>query len=158
MTLRIVAAVAAVAIVAAYAIGSGRFVATSQSWYLSLQSPAWQPPDAVFGLAWSYNFVALAIVGVAMALWAPGASVLGYLAAFAVSVGCGVLWAYLFYGPHALVAAAIALTLCAAITVVMVAMAFSQQAWLGWLLVPYQLWLAIATSLSWGYWLLNRNG
>ena len=157
MILRAVAAVAAVAIVAAYAIGSGRFVATSQSWYLSLQAPAWQPPDAVFGLAWAYNFIVLAIVGVAMALRAGGGSVTAYLLAFAVSVACGVLWAYLFYGPHALLAAAIALTLCALITVVMLVLAFAQQAWLGWLLVPYQLWLVIATSLSWGYWLLNRT-
>mgnify|MGYP007028594314 CR=1 FL=1 len=28
-------------------------------------------------------------------------------------------------------------------------------AWLGWVLVPYVLWLAIATSLSWGYVALN---
>ena len=26
---------------------------------------------------------------------------------------------------------------------------------LGWLLVPYQLWLVTAASLSWGYWHLN---
>ena len=38
------------AIVAIYAIGSGRWVATDSLWYQSLPRLAWQPPGFVFGI------------------------------------------------------------------------------------------------------------
>ncbi|MEI6361061.1 MAG: TspO/MBR family protein [Actinomycetes bacterium] len=150
-TWRYVASAVAVALVVAYAIGSGRWVTTGSAWYLSLQQPAWQPPPAVFGLAWSYNFIVLGVVGVAFALQAPPVRVTAYLFAFAMSISLAIGWAYLFYVPHSLVASAIALTLAALVTVIPVALAFAERAWMGWLLVPYLAWLAIATSLSWGY-------
>lgn len=148
---RVASAVVAVALVVGYAIGSGRWVSTGSAWYLSLQQPAWQPPPAVFGLAWTYNFLALAVVGVAMAAWAGPARVTGFLVSLAVTVVLAIAWAYLFYVPHNLVAAAVALTACALLTVIPVLLAFGERTWLGLVLLPYLLWLAIATSLSWGY-------
>jgi benzodiazapine receptor len=148
---RVVAAVLAVGLVVAYAIGSGRWVGTGSSWYQSLEQPAWQPPPAVFGLAWTYNFIAIAVVGVGMAAIAPPRQVIGFLAVLAISIGLAIGWAYAFYGPHALVLAALLLTAAALVTIVPVVIAFAERAWLGWLLVPYLLWLAVATSLSWGY-------
>lgn len=154
--MRIVAGVITVLIVVVYAVGSGRFVTTNTSWYLALDAPPWQPPNAVFGIAWTYNFIALAIVGILMAIRAEPAALWTYVGAFAVSVIFALAWSYLFYVPHALLASAIALTLCALVTLAMVIPAFSQQPLLGWLLIPYQVWLVIASSLSWGYWVLNR--
>lgn len=151
MTARIIAVAVALGLVAAYAVLSGVWVSTGSAWYLALPKPAWQPPDAVFGLAWSYNFTVLAVVGVVLALRLPPGPLIGYLVAFAASVVCAVLWAWLFYVPHHLVPAAISLTLCALITVVMVVIAWREAWWWGALLLPYQAWLIVATSLSWGY-------
>lgn len=157
MTLwRVAAAVVAVLLVIGYAAGSGRWVTTGSDWYLSLEQPAWQPPPAVFGLAWSYNFLALTVVGIAMALLASPGRAWAYLGVLAVTIVLAITWAYLFYVPHAMVGSALALTACALLTIVPVALAFAERAWLGWLLVPYLLWLAIATSLSWGYVALAR--
>ncbi len=153
---RIAAAVVAVGLVALYAIGSGRWVSTGTSWYQSLEQPAWQPPGAVFGLAWTYNFIALGVVGVAMSLMAPPGRVATFLVALGVTIVLAVGWAYLFYVPHALVPAAVALTACALLTLVPLALAFVERPWLGWVLVPYQAWLLIAASLSWGYVALSR--
>jgi tryptophan-rich sensory protein len=148
---RIAAAVAAVGLVVLYAIGSGRWVATGSTWYQSLEQPAWQPPGAVFGLAWTYNFIALAVVGVVMSLSAPAGRVAAFLATLGVSIVLAIGWAYLFYVPHSLVPAAAALTACALLTLVPIVLAFAERPWLGWVLVPYQAWLLIAASLSWGY-------
>lgn len=156
MAWRLIGAAVAVLLVVGYAIGSGRWVASGSPWYVSLQQPAWQPPNAVFGLAWTYNFLALAVVGVVMALNASPRRAAVFLGVLAASIVLAVLWAYLFYGPHHLVAAAIALTAATVITLVPVSLAFAQTPWLGWILVPYQAWLVIATSLSWGYAVLNR--
>jgi translocator protein len=153
---RIAAAVVAVGLVVVYAAGSGRWVSTGSAWYQSLTQPAWQPPGAVFGLAWTYNFTALGVVGVAMSLGAPAARVAVFLAALSLTIALAIGWAYLFYVPHALVGAAVALTACALLNLVPLALAFAERPWLGLVLVPYQAWLVIATSLSWGYVALSR--
>jgi translocator protein len=154
--LRLAAAAVAIGIVVVYAVGSGRWVTTGSGWYLSLEQPAWQPPPAVFGVAWTYNFVALGLVGVLMSRWATPSRLVAFLAVLAVTVVMALTWAYLFYVPHSLVASAVALTACAVLTLVPVALAFAERGWLGWLLLPYQLWLAVATSLAWGYVALAR--
>jgi tryptophan-rich sensory protein len=79
-----------------------------------------------------------------------------FLVALGVTIALAVGWAYLFYVPHALVPAALALTACALLTLVPLVLAFAERPWLGWLLVPYQLWLVVATTLSWGYVSLSR--
>ena len=68
-----------------------------------------------------------------------------------VTVAFALTWAYLFYGPHQLTGAAIALTATAVLTLPIVAIAFAERWWLGAMLVPYQVWVALAASLSWGY-------
>jgi tryptophan-rich sensory protein len=156
MTVARVAAVGlSLLLVVVYAVGSGRWVTTSSEWYLGLQQPWWQPPPAVFGIAWSYNFVALAVVGVAMSVGASPAPLVTFLLAFAVSISFALAWAYLFYVPHDLTWAAVFLSACAAVTVVMVVAAFADRWWLALLLLPYQAWLAIAASLAWGYLRMN---
>ena len=39
----------------------------------------------------------------------------------------------------------------AAVIITIVVYAFAERWWLGVLLVPYQVWVALAASLSWGY-------
>lgn len=151
MTLRILTAAAIVALVIVYAALSGRWVATSGTWYQSLEQPAWQPPSVVFGLIWPYNFVMLIVVGVFMAINAAPARVVVFITALAISVLLALTWAYQFYVPHNLTLAAIALTACAVVTLPLLVVAFSERLWLGLVLVPYQIWLFLAASLSWGY-------
>ena len=153
---RVAAVVVAIGLVVVYAAGSGRWVSTGSGWYQSLEQPAWQPPGAVFGLAWTYHFAALAVVGVAMSLGAPAGRVAALLATLGVTIVLAIGWAYLFYVPHALVPAAMALTACALLTLIPLALAYAERPWLGWVLLPYQLWLVIAASLSWGYVSLSR--
>jgi tryptophan-rich sensory protein len=117
--------------------------------------PSWQPPDIVFGLIWPYNFVALAIVGVIVAQRGSPAEVGAWLGVAAVSVVCALAWAYLFYGPHRLGAAAIALGLAALLTVVLVAVTWTVTRGGALALMPYLVWVSLATSLAAGYARLN---
>ena len=156
MTLRFAAASAVIVLVIAYAGLSGRWVATGGSWYQSLEQPAWQPPSVVFGLIWPYNFLVLILVGVIISLNASPAKTIIFISALAVSVILALTWAYQFYVPHNLEIAAIALTACAAVTLPLIAVAFSERIWLGAVLIPYQVWLILAASLSWGY-VANRT-
>lgn len=153
---RIVAGAVSVAIVVAYAVGSGWWVSTGDDWYQRLDRPAWQPPDVVFGLVWPYNFAALVAAGLAVSLQGTTTARVVWLAGLGVSVMAALAWARLFYVDHALWAAAIMLIVAALVTVPIVVAAFATRTWAGAILVPYQVWLALAASLSVGYARLNE--
>ena len=143
-------AFAGIAILAAYIIGSGLWVNTGDGWYRSLNQPAWQPPDFIFGIIWPYNFIVLGIAAVTIAQRATTATSLTYLTFFALSVICALTWAYHFYRPHNLQAASTAL-----LTIPMLIIAFRTSLGIGAALLPYQIWVAIAASLSYQYSRLN---
>lgn len=151
MTWRLAASALIIVLVVIYAVGSGRWVSTGSSWYLSLEQPWWQPPPWVFGLIWPYNFLVIVIVGIAIAQSASPPLIITTLVLLTLTIALAITWAYLFYEPHQLTAAAIALTAAATLTLPIVVIAFSQQLWIGLLLVPYQIWLFLAASISWGY-------
>lgn len=148
---RLIAIGAVIAAVIAYAVLSGVWVGTDGSWYRSLEQPAWQPPSWVFGVIWPYNFVALAVVSSVIAWQATPLRVGVLLTFLVVSIAAAVAWAYLFYVPHELASAAIALSAAAVLTVPIVIIAFLTGPLWGVLLLPYQIWVALAASLSWGY-------
>ena len=144
------------AIVVAYAVGAGRWVSTDFGWYRSLTKPPWQPPDVVFGLIWPYNFVMIAVAGWAVASRESRTEHVVWLASLTLSVAAALTWAYLFYVPHSLYASGIALTAATSFTVPLVVLTFRASMPLGFALLPYQLWLAVATSLAFGYAARNR--
>ncbi|MFZ9533077.1 MAG: tryptophan-rich sensory protein, partial [Ilumatobacteraceae bacterium] len=74
-----------------------------------------------------------------------------WLASLALSVAAALFWAYLFYVPHSLLASGFALTAATMLTLPLVVLAFRTSVPLGLALLPYQLWLAVATSLAFGY-------
>lgn len=155
MEFRTTAAIIGIALVVIYAVGSGIWVNSSPGWYSSLNRPSWQPPDFVFGLIWPYNFIILGIAAVRISNSLTKSQVIIWLTAFAISIVFALSWAYHFYVPHQLQVAAISLALTAIFTLPMTYLAFKSSIALGTALIPYQLWVAIAASLAWGYSLRN---
>jgi tryptophan-rich sensory protein len=155
MTFRNSASVIGIAIVLLYAVGSGLWVNTGDGWYRNLNQPSWQPPDFIFGLIWPYNFVVLAIAAVVVSQRASKPVVAIYLALFAASVVSALVWAYQFYRPHNLVAASIALMVTVLLTVPMTVTLFTVSVPVALAVVPYQVWVAVAATLSWRYSQLN---
>jgi tryptophan-rich sensory protein len=148
-------AVAGIAIVAIYVIGSGLWVNTGDNWYRTLNQPSWQPPGYIFGIIWPYNFIVLGIAAVTLAQRATTTTTLIYLSFFALSVACALIWAYQFYRPHNLQFAVIALFGTALLTLPMMVIAFRTSIPIGIALVPYQVWVATAATLSYQYSKLN---
>ncbi|MGA1419207.1 MAG: TspO/MBR family protein [Ilumatobacteraceae bacterium] len=142
-------------IVLIYAVGAGRWVSTDAGWYRSLERPPWQPPDVVFGLIWPYNFVMLGVASWFVAGREQRTDQVVWLVSLALSVVAALTWAYQFYVPHALTTAGFALTAATLLTLPLIVVAVRVSLLLGVALVPYQLWLAVATSLAFGY--ASRN-
>lgn len=152
---RISAAAASTALVVGYAVGSGLWVTTGDVWYRSLERPAWQPPSAVIGTIWPYNFAVLIAAGIAVAISGSPAARTVWLVGLALSIAAALAWARLFYSSHSLWPAAIALIAAAVLTVPIVVAAWNTRTWAGAILLPYNVWMALAASLSVGYALRN---
>ena len=153
--LKLAGSITGITLVLIYIVGSGLWVNTGDNWYRSLNAPNWQPPDFIFGIIWPYNFVVLGVAAVNVSQRLSAAWVISYLSIFALSVACALTWAYQFYQPHNLSAASTALTLVALLTIPVLLIAFKASVGVGLLLVPYQLWVIAATTISWGYAKLN---
>ena len=138
-------------IIAIYAIGSGRLVATDAEWYRSLPRPAWQPPSSVFGIIWPYNFAMLVTATWLVANRLSTGNQMIWLLSLALSVTAALTWAWLFYGPHLLLASGFALVLATVFTIPLLVIAFRVSPVLGLAFLPYQLWIAVATSLAFSY-------
>ena len=139
------------ALIVVYIVGAGRWVATQDDWYRSLEKPSWQPPDVVFGLIWPYNFIMLVVATWVVASRSSPTAHVTWLTSLALSVAAALTWAWLFYVPHSLGAAALALAIATIFTIPLIIIAFRTSLPLGMALVPYQVWLAIATSIAVSY-------
>ena len=153
--MKLLGSVIGIAIVAIYVIGSGLWVNTGDNWYRTLNQPSWQPPGFIFGIIWPYNFIVLGIAAVTIAQRATTALSITYLTFFGLSVACALIWAYQFYRPHNLQFAAIALAGNVLLTLPMVVIAFKTSTALGVALLPYQIWVATAATLSYQYSKIN---
>ena len=149
MTFRTLTAVSGIAIVLIYVIGSGLWVNTGDSWYANINTPSWQPPGAVFGIIWPYNFIVLGIAATVIGQRASKPAAFTYIAFFALSVTAALTWAWLFYRPHNLTGAAVALTLTALLTIPMTYILFTISIPMAIAVMPYQIWVAIAAALNW---------
>ena len=153
--MKLLGSVIGIVIVAIYVIGSGLWVNTGDNWYRTLNQPSWQPPGFIFGIIWPYNFIVLGIAAVTIAQRATTALSITYLTFFGLSVACALIWAYQFYRPHNLQFAAIALVGTVLLTLPMVVIAFKTSTSIGLALLPYQIWVATAATLSYQYSKLN---
>jgi tryptophan-rich sensory protein len=155
MEFKTVAAAIGILLVFIYAFGSGIWTSSSPGWYASLNRPPWQPPDFVFGLIWPYNFILLGISAVRISNTLSRNEVVVWLSCFALSVIAALSWAYNFYVPHNLQFAAFSLGATALLTLPLIILTFRASVALGFALLPYQVWVTVATTLAWGYFTRN---
>ena len=151
MDFKLIAAAIGILFVFIYAFGSGIWVSSSPGWYSSLNRPSWQPPSAVIGLIWPYNFTVLGIASYQVSRSLTRFENITWLVFFGLSIAAALTWAYQFYVPHDFLYASLALTSAALLTLPMLLLTFRASLAMGLLLVPYQIWVAIAASLAWGY-------
>jgi translocator protein len=154
MDLKNIFFVVGLVLVFVYVIGSGLWVDNS-GWYQSLNKPRWQPPEIVFGIIWPYNFVVLTIAIFQITRGANARQIMLLLTCLAVSVFAALAWSYFFYHPHNFNVATLSLITSAIFTLPIVAITFSVSIATAIALIPYQIWLILASALSFSYGKLN---
>jgi len=124
-------------------------------WYQALEKPPWTPPDWLFAPVWTVLYLAIAVAG--WLVWRSrdghGSTALSFWVAQLFLNG---LWSWLFFGLHRpdLALFDIVLLDAAIVGFVMSAMPISRLA--AGLFVPYGLWVAYATALTFSIWQANR--
>ena len=151
MDFKFAATAIGISLVLIYAFGSGIWVSSSPGWYSSLNRPPWQPPNFIFGIIWPYNFIMLGVATFNVAQSLNQTQTILWLAFLGASVAAALTWAYQFYVPHNLSLSAVALGIAALLTIPVLYLTFKASLLIGLLLVPYQIWVAIAATLAWGY-------
>jgi benzodiazapine receptor len=119
-------------------------------WYQALKKPDWQPPDWLFGPAWTLIFAFAAASGVIAWRDAPtDAQREWVIGLFAINGTLNVLWSALFFRlqrPDWALVEVVFLWL-SVLAPIMVFRRYSKTA--SWLLVPYLAWVTFAAFLNW---------
>jgi len=139
------------AALSATAVGAlGALTTELGSWYYGLHKPSWQPPDWLFGPAWTLIFALAALAGVIYWRQEPKREQrLQILAAFALNAFLNTIWSLLFFRlqrPDLALDEVGFLWLSILLLIVLLKRRSSTAAWL---LVPYLLWVTFASVLNW---------
>jgi len=127
------------------------------SWYSTLSKPWWSPPNWLFGPIWTTLYV---LMGIALFLvWREGIhrrDVRFAILIFGVQLVLSLIWSVVFFSLHALFGSfAIVMLLWLAILANIIAFLIISK-WAGFLLVPYIIWVSIASYLNYSVYLLNH--
>jgi len=141
-----------------FAVAALGGAATSSSvgdWYQTLERPAWNPPDWVFGPVWTALYLMMAIA--AWLVWRRDGFTKARkaLSWFALQLGLNLTWSVLFFGLHRPDLALVDIMLLL-VAIAVTALSFRKHSTAAaFLLIPYLLWVAFATVLNTSIWLLN---
>lgn len=164
---QIVVGVLLLAIVFAIAFfGSMATTPNVDGWYADVEKVPWDPPNSVFGPAWTTLYVMIAVVG--FLIWRAGYDenaehnrARRTLGIFVLQLVLNAAWTPAFFAGYPLMGRPawwLALAVITALIATVIWLIASAARWTkvgAWLLVPYLLWLLYAATLNAGIIALN---
>jgi tryptophan-rich sensory protein len=136
----------AVAVLGSVATSSGR------PWYDDLAKPAFNPPDATFGIVWTILYVMIALAGwLAWRATDDPSPTIAWFVQMVLNLG----WTVVFFGWRAPEAAIVVIAALIVAVAVDLRLSWRASAAAGALLVPYFAWVCFAAALNIGVAVLN---
>ena len=148
-----------VSIIIVLIVGAIGSVATSPQipvWYATLARPAWAPPNWLFPVVWTILYI---LIGISLFLvWRKGleskqAKVA--LVVFAVQLGLNLLWSLVFFGLHSIAGGLVIILMLWMAILANIIVFYRISRWAGLILLPYLVWVSIASYLNYSIYLLN---
>jgi len=127
------------------------------AWYAGLQKPSFAPPNWLFGPMWISLYLLMAIA--AYLVWQKGLAVEGARAAlviFILQLLLNALWSPAFFGLRSPLAGAVVIALLWLAIVLTIILFWKVSRPAALLLLPYILWVTLASALNISIYLLNR--
>lgn len=129
-------------------------------WYRLLQLPSWTPSGSTIGVIWTIIFVlaTIAVLLVWNSKWRykDPSRFNEIIIWFLINAGLNLGWSFIFFGRHLIfIAIEEAILLCfSVIRIIWLAWPIDKR--VAYLLLPYAIWTAFASYLTYNVWLLNR--
>ena len=149
-----------VSILASFAAGGVGSLFTFKAiptWYAGLKKPRYTPPNRVFGPIWTTLYI---LMGISVFLvWQKGLASDGALLAFVlfwIQLAINAMWSIIFFGMKSKDGGVITIIILWLLILATTVTSFRVSVWAGALLIPYILWVSIASYLNIGIWLLNK--
>ena len=116
------------------------------NWYIGLNKAPWTPPGWVFGAAWTLIMICFSIY---LAKQFTSTNQLKFISLiFLIEFILNVSWNYIFFSQHWVLVALIVIVLLTALIFYYFFGISEHVGKLKFLLLPYMIWLCIATSLN----------
>ncbi|MEO6247083.1 MAG: TspO/MBR family protein [Sphingomicrobium sp.] len=126
-------------------------------WYAALEKPGFQPPGWAFGLVWSVLYVMIGL-SLALILNLPSSEErMRGLSLFAGQMLLNFAWSPIFFGAHAIDIALLVIIVTTMLTAATIVSFRKLRPLAAALLLPYLLWLCLATALNYETGRLNRG-
>jgi len=142
---------------AAAGIGSLFTFKAIPNWYAGLRKPPYTPPNWAFGPVWTTLYILMAIS--VFLVWQKGLAIDGALLAFIlfwIQLVFNALWSIIFFGMKSKGGGVITIVVLWLLILATVITSLRVSGWAGALLIPYILWVSIASYLNIGVWVLNK--
>jgi tryptophan-rich sensory protein len=137
------------AVIAVLVLGLGALMTTVGPWYRNLRKPSWNPPDWVFGPAWTLILGLAAWAGVLAWTNAPNAETQWVIALlYAINIVLHLLWSPLFFNLKRPDWALIEVPFLWLSVLALIIAVYPISPLAAWLLTPYLLWVAFAAFLN----------
>jgi tryptophan-rich sensory protein len=117
-------------------------------WYAALQKPAFQPPGWAFGLVWTTLYTMLGIALAAIINEPPSKMRRDALWLFGGQLALNFAWSPIFFGSQMIDVALVVIVVMLLMATVTANMFRRLRPVAGWLMLPYLLWLCLATALN----------
>ncbi len=120
--------------------------AVTGDWYLALDKAPWTPPGWVFGVAWTTIMICFSIY--MSKWWEVEPSKKSVLGLFIPAWICNVVWNYVFFNQHMMGLGLVIIVVLTILITVISLKNISKLKLYSLLVLPYFLWMCIATSLN----------
>lgn len=150
-------AVSVLAAFAAAGIGSLFTFRAIPTWYAGLKKPPYTPSNWAFGPVWTTLYILMAIS--VFLVWQTGLDSGNAQLAFIlfwVQLAANALWSIIFFGLKSKGGGVATIAVLWLLILATIVASFQASAWAGALLIPYIVWVSIASYLNIGVWLLNK--
>lgn len=145
-----------VSLIIVFIVGAIGSVATSPQipvWYATLARPAWAPPNWLFPVVWTILYI---LIGISLFLvWRKSLESKQALVVFAVQLGLNLLWSLVFFGLHSIVGGLVIILMLWMAILANIIVFYRISRWAGLILLPYLVWVSIASYLNYSIYLLN---
>lgn len=141
--------------VTAIALLGGMFTDTTTSWYAELNKPAFQPPGWLFGPVWTSIYILLALSAIITWHTTSGATRSRLMTLYAVNGALNLLWTVIFFQARSPFWAGVEIIVLWGTIVAIMAGVRHISTVAALMLLPYLLWVAFASVLTWAIVAIN---